>query len=753
VAVAPELLTRTKLHVPRVRCRAVERRDLWARLDSHPGATLVVAGAGFGKTTLLAQWRPAGGQPVAWVSLDEGDNDPVLLWSYILAALDGLDGLDLSDGPDALPAGPPSPDILGTVVPGVLNRLDRSGDAVVLVLDDYHAITNPACHRSVELLVQRLPANVRLVIATRAEPPLGLGRLRAIGQLQVLGRDDLSFSRAEADHLLNADLGLDLSAEAVRVLHERTEGWPAGLYLAYLSLRDAPASDREAAVAEFRGSSRNVVDYLTEVALDTLAPATRDFMVETSILDGLCGPLCDAVTGRHGSGDLLEDLARANHLVVPLDDHRVWYRYHRLLDDLLRDELHRHHPASRRGELHARASEWLAGAGQVGEAIRHAVAAGELERATELIATNYLPTIEWAGYATVAGWLDAFPRPAVVRDARLSVVEAWVMSFLNHPDRAEAALRNALAAGYVGPLPDGASSVEASAALVRAGFPQGDVGDMLAAARRAFEREGRRDSPWKVTVHVQLGWALRLVGRPLEARPLLQRGAALAPLGEQWLDAVGARCLLTWLALDLGDAVRAEDWARDATEIARSQDLSDRRIEGYVQATLGAALVGRGDVDKGGRLLDAGLDRMRDGAQPFLLVEVLVAAATAHRGHGDRRGADGLVAEAQTLVDRCTDPGVLRDKVAAATAGPGARGGGRPFDLTDRELDVLQLLDQGFSKREVADELFVSYNTVHTHARAIYRKLGASSRSEAIARARQRGLTTYTPGGSTRHLS
>jgi LuxR family transcriptional regulator, maltose regulon positive regulatory protein len=557
-----ELLTRTKLHVPRVRCGAVERRGLWDRLDSHPGATLVVAPAGFGKSTLLAQWRPAAGQPVAWLSLDEGDNDPVLLWSYIVAAL---------DGPEAAPAGRPSPDILGTVVPGVLNRLDLSGDAIVLVLDDYHAITNPACHRSVELLVQRLPANVRLVIATRAEPPLGLGRLRATGQLQVLGRDDLSFTRAEADHLLNADLGLDLGAEAVQVLHERTEGWPAGLYLAYLSLRDAP--DREAAVAEFRGSSRNVVDYLTEVALDTLTPATRDFMVETSILDRLCGPLCDAVTGRDDSADLLEDLARANHLVVPLDDHRVWYRYHRLLVDLLRDELDRHRTSRLRRQLHGRASGWLAGTARTGEAIRHAVAADDLERATELIATSYVPTIEWGGYATVAGWLDAFPRSAVVRDARLSVAEAWAMSFLNEPKLAEAALANALAAGYVGPLPDGASSVEASAALVRAGFPQGDVGAMLAAARRAFEREAERDSPWKVTVHVQLGWALRLVGRPREARPLLERGAALAPLGEQWLDALGARCLLAWLALDIGDAGQAEGWARDALELAGSRGL------------------------------------------------------------------------------------------------------------------------------------------------------------------------------------
>lgn len=739
VAAGTELLTRTKLHVPRIRCEAVERRGLWARLDAHAGTTLVVAPAGFGKSTLLAQWRPAAGHPVAWVSLDEGDNDPVLLWSYILAALDGVDRVDGRDGPATTPERP-SADILGTVVPGLLNRLDRSGQPVALVLDDYHAITNPACHRSIELLVQRLPADVRLVVSTRAEPPLGLGRLRATGRFQVIGRDDLGFTRAEAEHLLNADLGLDLSAEAVRVLHERTEGWPAGLYLASLSLRDAP--DREAAVAGFRGSSRNVVDYLTEVALDTLDPATRDFMVETSILDRLCGPLCDAVTGRGGSGDLLEELARANHLVVPLDDHRVWYRYHRLLADLLRDELGRHRTSRLRRLLHARASEWLAGAGRTGEAIRHAVAADELERATELIATSYVPTIEWGGHATVAGWLDMFPRSAVVRDARLSVVEAWVMSFLNRPAEAEAALRHALAAGYVGPLPDGASSVEASAALVRAGFPQGDVGDMLTAARRAFEREGGRDSPWKVTVHVQLGWALRLVGRPREARPLLERGAALAPLGEQWLDAVGARCLLAWLALDLGDPGRAEEWARDAVELVRSQGLSDRRIDGYALATLGAARAGTGNVDEGGRLLDAGLDRMREDALPLLLVEALVAAATVHGELGDRPGADRLVAEAQALVDGCPDPGVLRDKVAAAT-GPGGRGPSRPFDLTDRELDVLQLLDQGFSKREVADELFVSYNTVHTHARSIYRKLGASSRSEAIARARERGLTRH----------
>ena len=567
---APVLLG-TKLGVPRVRSSTIERTGLLARLASHRGPVLVVAPPGFGKSTLLGQWRRAARPPLAWVSLDAADNDPMLLWNYVVAALQAIE--------PAVPLTPPAgplgeQDFVEAIVPRLLNELASLESDVVLVLDDYHAITSAACHRSVELFLTREPTNVRIVVSSRVDPPFPLGTLRARGELLELREADLVFSPHETKRFLNDALGLGLSPRAAATLHEHAEGWPAALYLASLSLRDE--ADRERAVADFGGSTRQVSDYLTEVALDALAPAVRDFLVETSILDRMCGPLCDATTGRSGSADLLVELEHANLFLTALDDHREWYRYHHLFADLLRAELCRR-STELRVELHRNAFAWLADAGHVGEAIRHAVEAGEVDTAARLVAENYLSTIEWGGYATVAAWLEAFPRRVVVGDARLSVVEAWVASFQRRRDDAQVALQNAIDAGYEGPLPDGASSIEATAALLRAGFPWGDVGEMLTAARRAFELEGQSDSMWRVTVHVQLGWALALAGRSDEARPLLQRGAALAPRTEQWLNAVGADCLLAFLDLEAGDLVSAERWARRAVGVIARRALPTPR--------------------------------------------------------------------------------------------------------------------------------------------------------------------------------
>jgi LuxR family maltose regulon positive regulatory protein len=269
--------------------------------------------------------------------------------------------------------------------------------------------------------------------------------MRVRGDFLELRAADLAFTDEETTRFLNGQLGLGLSIDDLIVLQERTEGWPAGLYLAYLSIRDTP--DRAGFVRDFGGSNRHVVDYLTDVVVSGLDDPTRDFVLATSILERMCGPLCDAVAGRTGSDGLLVDLEHANLFLVPLDGRREWYRYHRLFADLLQDELRRRQPERLPG-LHRRASEWLAASGDPGAAFTHAIAAGELEAATRLVAENYLLTLEWGGVETVAGWLEAFPRSVVVSDARLSIVEAWVMSFLTRRDEAEVALRNALLAGY-----------------------------------------------------------------------------------------------------------------------------------------------------------------------------------------------------------------------------------------------------------------------------------------------------------------
>jgi ATP/maltotriose-dependent transcriptional regulator MalT len=730
------LLLGTKLGGPRSRSSTIERTTLLRRLESHHGPVLVVAPPGYGKSTLLGQWQQATELPLAWVSLDAADNDPVLFWNYVVAALEAVEPAVPLTRPTGLLT---EQDFIDAIVPRLLNELASLEGDVVLVLDDYHAITSSACHRSVELFLTREPANVRIVVSSRVDPPFPLGTLRARGELLELREGDLAFTPGEAERFLNDALGLGLSPRAAAALHERAEGWPAGLYLAYLSLRDE--ADRERAVAGFGGATRHVSDYLTEVSIDALAPPVRDFLVETSILERMCGPLCDATTGRSDSADMLVRLERANLFMTALDDRREWYRYHHLFAELLRAELRRR-PGNVRIELHRRAFAWLAEAGHVGDAIRHAVQAGEVETAARLVAENYLSTIEWGGHATVAAWLGAFPRRTVVGDARLSVVEAWVASFQRRRDDALVALQNAVDAGHEGPLPDGASSIEASAALLRAGFPWGDVGEMLAAARRAFELEGQSDSMWRVTVHVQLGWALALAGCPDEARPLLQRGAALAPRTEQWLNAIGADCLLASIELEAGDHASAERWARRALGMVESQGLADTSTGALVGATLGAVLARGRDPDEGERLLALGIGRMRSVSEPLLVIQALLAWAAALGARGAVDDERRALAEAKDLIDECADPGILADRWAEARRrlDAGTRALAEGVELTKREVEILRLLPTRLSQREIGRRLFVSYNTVHSHIRSIYRKLGVSSRIDAVESARERGL-------------
>jgi LuxR family maltose regulon positive regulatory protein len=619
-----------------------------------------------------------------------------------------------------------------------MNELEELGTVMVVILDDYHWITDPVCHETIEFLVERQPANLSLVVSSRMDPALPLARVRASRELLELRAADLSFTLDETERFLNGVLGLDLGRGSLDALQTRTEGWPAGLYLAYLSLRES--SDREGFIADFSGSSRHVADYLSEVVLDNLDEPTRDFMLATSILDRLSGPLCDAITGRDDSAHFLEGLERSNSFLIPLDDRREWYRYHRLFSELLQDDLHRRDP-HRIPDLHRRASSWFAGVGDVGEAIRHATEAGDLEEATMLVCTNYLPTIEWGGFGTVARWLEFFPRTWVVEDGRLSIVEAWVMSFLGRREEADIALEHAAAADYDGPLPDGASSIVASIVLVRAGFPWGNVGRMVDAARRAYRFEGHRDSIWSVTVHVQLGWALCLIGDFGEARAYLETAVRLAPPTQQWLNAFGAMCLLAWICLETDETDEAERWARSAVGVAEGHHLDETAPGGWADATLGAALAAAGRSREADELLARGIERLRTGAQPLLLIQALLAHAQVRDALGAHADARGLVNEARRRVHECTDAGILASRVDDVAHALARHSGFRPTgELTGRETEVLRLLEKGLSKREIGRTLYLSFNTIHSHTRSIYRKLDASTREEAIRHALERGL-------------
>src|SRR5215472_10620690 len=419
---APErdVLVATKFHVPRA--GFVPRPRLLARLAAgiDRGLTVVCTPAGFGKTTLLGDWTRRSRRPAAWLSLDAGDNDPARFWRYVIAALERVrPGACAPVG--ALLRGPHEPP-LEAVVTAVINGLMTvpGGDPVVLILDDYHLIEAPSVHDSVTFLLDQLPPGLRLVLASRVDPPLPLARRRAGGQLAELRAADLRFALEETAAFLAEATGLDLPPLLVATLQDLTEGWAAGVQLAALSLQGH--SNPAQFVATFAGSNRYVLDYLTEEVLARQPGNVVRFLLETSVLERLSGPLCDAVTGRSGSQAQLEALERANLFMVPLDDERRWWRYHHLFADLLRTRL-THEQPRQVPELHRRAAAWHEEHGSADEAVRHALAAGEPDWAARLVERHVEGLLRRSEGATVRRWLSALPAASVRARPRLCLAQ------------------------------------------------------------------------------------------------------------------------------------------------------------------------------------------------------------------------------------------------------------------------------------------------------------------------------------------
>jgi len=403
-AVGRDALLATKLRVPRTRCGLVPRRRLadWLTEALTGELTVISAPAGFGKTALLADWARSSDHKPAWLSLDVSDNDPVRFWRQVAAALDSVrPGTAQRLAPLLDAPGHP----LEAVVTALVNDL-VTADEVVLVLDDYHLIEAPAIHESVVFLLEHLPAGLRLAMASRTDPPLPLARLRGRGQLAELRAGALRFTRPETAALLREAVGADLPEDAIAALEARTEGWAVGLQLAGLSLRNH--ADPAGFVATFSGSHRYVLDYLTEEVLDRQPGQVRESLMETSVLDRLCGSLCDAVTGRAGSQHLLETIEQANLFLIPLDEVRGWWRYHPLFADLLRVRLGQQQP-DRLPELHRAAASWCEQRGLADDAVRHALAAGDLARAARLVERHLGTTLALGEGATVMRWLADLP--------------------------------------------------------------------------------------------------------------------------------------------------------------------------------------------------------------------------------------------------------------------------------------------------------------------------------------------------------
>ncbi|HEX6709940.1 MAG TPA: hypothetical protein VF068_06365, partial [Rubrobacter sp.] len=464
------IVIKPKLRVPAPRPEQVVRLRLLELLGNNSDykTTLISAPAGYGKTTLLAQWRlEEAGPPFAWVSLDEQDNDPIRLWRHIVEALHRVSpqedfGVDVLGGMSIS-----GRRLIELSLPMLINGLAELPCRVVVVLDDYHFIAEEECHESVAFFVEHLPANVHLVLSSRTDPPLALGRWRARGELNEIRTQQLAFSDEEAAYLLNENMRLEIVPDDISVLQERTEGWPAAIYLAALSLHNR--EDRHAFIASFGGSNRYIVDLLGEEVLASLPCEVREFLLKTSVLRRMTGSLCDAVAGRERSGRLLRELARANLFVVPLDEKGDWYRYHTLFSDLLLYELKSCWPELA-PLLHGRASVWLEEAGLFESAVRHAIAAEDYERAGMLVTHHWQRYVLAGQMATVKGWLAALPEELTTHDAALLLVRAWISILSGRREESGRYLALAERIPYEGPLSDGTASIEAGAATVKAVF-------------------------------------------------------------------------------------------------------------------------------------------------------------------------------------------------------------------------------------------------------------------------------------------
>jgi ATP/maltotriose-dependent transcriptional regulator MalT len=732
---APPLLE-TKLHPPPAREQIIPRARLLDRLRAGPAIKLTVVAAppGYGKTTLLGAWRELAEEtrPVAWVTLDEHDNDPVVVWSYVVEAVRRVyPALELSVSPQA--AGPSR--IVELLLPELVNALTDAGQ-VGLVLDDFHRISSRPVCESVAWFVENAPATFQLLIATRNEPALHLSTLRAHGALVELRARELGFTPAEAELLLNERLELGVDRADVGDLVRRTEGWPAGMYLAALSLR--AVEDRRTFLQTFGAQNRDVVDFLVDEVLEAHDPELQELMLRSSVLERLCGRLCDAVLEREGSAEELAALARTNLFLVPLDDHGEWYRFHQLFAQLLRVELEHREPGLAR-TLHRRAHAWHREHGSVEEAIEHALRAGAFDDARDTFAQVWFRVATVGRHATVLAWLERFPPEFVEQDAHLLHAQTWLFLLL---DKREAAADRMAALERLGwpddaPLPDGSSSLEASLATMRAAFPGGDVGAWYDNARAAVELQGDDSAFWAGACW-PCAMACYYRGDPDEADEWFAKTVEAGVPHERWGLVASALAYKSLIAGERGRLDEQRFIAERAARTAREHGLDER--QGEVHFAVGASLAARGKLTEALPFFEHAVAVLRAFGRSIELGDAVLRGVAVLESLGYREGAADLVDEARAVIDSCPDPGVLRQRLEAVEQPRRAHPRPRDNGLTDRELVVLRMLRGPLTEREIGRELYLSHNTIHSHTKSIYRKLGVSARSEATEKAHELGL-------------
>ena len=730
-----------KLRPPQTRSAWVMRSRLLEELEhaTQRAVTLIAAPAGYGKTTVVAQWLASDLRPkiVAWISLDTADNDPVRLWTNIATAL-ARAGCDIArDIVGFVAAG--GNDVLTVVLPRIVDALAALPSDITVLIDDFDIVRATECNEQIDFFVKHLPPNAHVVLITRSDPTLRLGRLRAAGQLSEIRADDLAFNTREASALLVSD-GVQLSSEAVSELMQRTEGWPAGLYLAALSLTGR--ADPSEFIHTFSGNNRFIGDYLTEEVLSRQPEQVRNFILDMSIVDRFSVPLADYVTEARHSASILRNLKHTNLFLVSLDSEERWFRFHHLFGAVAYSTLETERP-DRAAMLHGRAAEWLSENGYIEDAVEHALAAGNFRHAANLVNANWLRYFDAGLGTTVQRWLRALEASAADHSTAYVVTAAWMAALSGNQeemDRWLAQLNNA--SDHVR-LPDGTKSVESVVALIRGLFGFDGPLDTLAFARRAAELETNGNLAWFAVANTALGHASYVIGDLDTAVGVLPKAATseAAPA----LLKILALATLALAQAELGHDDRSRRSAEEAMEVVETRSLHALPQVSLAFTALGQSQAASGELMQAMATLEHGLNLRRKipGLSPWPTIHHLLIMGRVAALAGDLPLARRLLDEVSPLIRQYPEgmAALIARLEAARKTLREAQTISRPEEpLTAREIDVLRQLAGPLSLGQIASELYLSQNTVKTHTMALYRKLGARSRSAAVKIGRQRLL-------------
>ena len=745
----------TKLHIPSLPQALVSRARLTARLEAGAQGKLILvsAPAGFGKTALIAEWAHQCSQAcqVCWVHLDESDNEPVRFMSYLIAALQ-THQQDLGEAAlSGLQSLPPAP--IEAILTSLVNEIDALASDLILILDDYHLIDTPAIHRAVAFLIEHLPADMCLVIATRADPPLPIHRLRARGQMIEIRVEDLRFSREEMRRYLEGLLHDQFSNRDIATLDSRIEGWIAGLQMVALSIQGR--QDPREFIKTFSGSHRFIMDYLTEEIFNQQPFELQKFLLQTSILERLSGSLCDALVGPgfsvpQGQENLtpaqriLEHLEHANLFLLPMDDERRWYRYHQLFASLLRQRLRQTWP-DEIPALHRRASAWYAANDLTDEAFKHALAANDSQAAAQIVESLALDYLKTGALFALLGWLEQLPEETILERPWLSVFFGWALLLTGRLENLER---------YLAAAEQGKTSLEdrdnlrGHIAAIRAygSMIRGETQQGFALAQQSLELLPEEDLTIRCVVAFVLGGFNYMRGDiPAAIEAMKEAGRSGERAGNIHL-AVSALSSAGSLMLEVGNLGEAQQAYDQALKLGTGRGGHPLPIAANVYSGLAQLYLAREDLKNARQFATTGLELAEQWGNMDSLAGSYLALANIARLEGNPVEAQQALNEAKHIAaTHSLTPGfenLPTDYEALRTPGGAERGGQKaPIEpLSEREIEVLRLMAEGRSNPEIAAELIIALGTVKAHTSNIYRKLDTRGRTQAVIRAQELGI-------------